>query len=81
MADYKVKLFMSEEYIINAESEKATEKQAREKFGYDYLIDNVEVTEIKQKCNYSLLSQLQEKIHSKLLSVMRFLHVNIKRFS
>lgn len=49
MAEYKVKLLMSDEYVVNAESEEEAEKKAREKFGCDYLIDNVEITEIKSK--------------------------------
>ena len=46
MAEYRVELIMSDEYIINAESEEEAEKKAREQFGNDYLIDDVEVTEI-----------------------------------
>ena len=46
MADYNVKLIMSDEFIINAESEEDAEKKAREKFGCDYYIDEVEVTKI-----------------------------------
>lgn len=43
MAEYKVKLIMSDEYIINAESEEEAEQKAREQFGNDYLIDEVEI--------------------------------------
>lgn len=43
MAEYKVKLIMSEEYIVNAESAEEAEKIARDKFGNDYLIDDVEI--------------------------------------
>ena len=46
MAQYKVKLIMSEEYIINAESEAEAEEKARDDFGCNYYIDEVEVTEI-----------------------------------
>jgi hypothetical protein len=46
MAEYKVKLIMSEEYIIEAETEEEAEEIARAKFGNDYLIDDVEVKEI-----------------------------------
>lgn len=49
MAKYKVKLIMSEEYTINAESKEETEKEAKEKFGCDYYIDNVEVTKIEKQ--------------------------------
>ncbi len=48
MAEYKVKLIMSDEYFIEAESKEEAEKKARGQFGNDYLIDDVEVTEIKQ---------------------------------
>ena len=43
MAEYKVKLIMSEEYIINAETEEDAERIARDKFGNNYLIDDVEI--------------------------------------
>ena len=43
MAEYKVKLNMSEEYTIEANSKEEAEKIARDKFGNDYLIDDVEV--------------------------------------
>lgn len=46
MTEYKVKLIMSEELIISAESEDEAEKQVREKFGCDYYIDNVEITKV-----------------------------------
>lgn len=46
MAEYKVKLIMSEEYIVEAETEEEAEEIARAKFGNDYLIDDVKVTEI-----------------------------------
>lgn len=45
MTEYKVKLIMSEEYIINAETKEYAEKEARERFGCDYYIDSVEVTD------------------------------------
>lgn len=48
MAEYKVELIMSEEYTINAGSEEEAEQKAREKFGCDYYIDSVKVTEIKK---------------------------------
>lgn len=44
---YFVKLIMSEEYYIDAETKEDAEKQARERFGCDYYIDDVEVVEIK----------------------------------
>lgn len=47
MKKYKIRLIMSEEYMIEAESEKEAEKKARDKFGCDYYIDEVEVTEVK----------------------------------
>lgn len=46
MAKYKVKLIMSDEFIINAESEEDAGRKAIEQFGYSYLVDDVEVTEI-----------------------------------
>lgn len=49
MKEYSVKLFMSEEYTINAESKQEAEKEAMEKFGCDYYIDSVEVTEVKHQ--------------------------------
>ena len=49
MAEYKVELIMSEEYTINAESKEEAEQKAREKFGCDYYIDSVRVTEVKCK--------------------------------
>lgn len=49
MAEYKVKLNMSEEYTIEANSKEEAEKIARDKFGNDYLIDDVEVKEINKK--------------------------------
>ena len=48
MAKYKVKLVMSEEYYINAESEENAEEEARAKFGCDYYIDEVEITKIEE---------------------------------
>lgn len=47
MKEYKVKLIMSEEYIIKAESEAEAEQIARGDFGCNYYIDDVEITEIK----------------------------------
>ena len=49
MAEYKVELIMSEEYTINAESKEQAEQKAREKFGCNYYIDSVRVTEVKCK--------------------------------
>ena len=49
MAEYKVKLNMSEEYTIEANSKEEAEKIARDKFGNDYLIDDVEVKETNKK--------------------------------
>ena len=49
MAEYKVKLNMSEEYTIEANSKEEAEKIARAKFGNDYLIDDVEVKETNKK--------------------------------
>ena len=43
MAEYEVKLIMSDIYVVNAESEEEAEKKAREKFGNDYLIDEMEI--------------------------------------
>ena len=47
MAEYVVKLIMSDIYTINAESEEEAEQIARAKFGNDWLIDDVEITESK----------------------------------
>lgn len=49
MAEYKVKLIMSEEYTIEADNPEEAEAVARDKFGNNYLIDDVEVTEILPK--------------------------------
>lgn len=49
MAEYKVKLNMSEEYTIEANSKEEAEKITRDKFGNDYLIDDVEVKETNKK--------------------------------
>lgn len=46
MAEYKVKLIMSDEFIVSAKSKEEAERKAREKFGCDYYIDDVEVTKI-----------------------------------
>ena len=46
MNTYKVKLIMSEEYIINADSKEEAEKKARDDFGCNYYIDDVEITEL-----------------------------------
>ena len=43
---YKVKLVMSEEYTIEADNPSEAEEIARDKFGNNYLIDDVIVTEI-----------------------------------
>ena len=45
MKEYKVKLIMSEEYTICAHSPEEAEQKARNKFGCDYYIDDVKVTE------------------------------------
>ena len=44
---YKVKLVMSDEYIIEAHSKEEAEKLARDKFGNDYLVDVVIITEME----------------------------------
>ena len=44
---YKVKLVMSDEYTIEAHSKEEAEKIARDKFGNDYLIDDVIITEME----------------------------------
>lgn len=49
MTEYKVKLNMSEEYTIEAHNQAEAEEIARDKFGNDYLIDDVEVKEINKK--------------------------------
>lgn len=43
MKTYKVKLIMSEEYHIKAESKEVAAMVARAKFGSDYYIDDVEI--------------------------------------
>ena len=45
-SDYKVKLNMSEEYTVRAESKEHAEFIARDKLGCDYYIDSVEVNEL-----------------------------------
>ena len=47
MSEYKVKLNMSEEYTIEAHSKEEAEQIARDKFGNDYLIDDVIITEME----------------------------------
>jgi len=42
---YDVKLLMSDEYFIEASSPEEAEKIARDKFGCNYFIDEVIVTE------------------------------------
>ena len=42
---YKVKLVMSDEYIVEAHSKEEAEQIARGMFGNDYLIDDVIITE------------------------------------
>ena len=49
MDKYKVTLIMSEEYTIEADSPEEAEAVARDRFGNNYLIDDVEVKEIKSK--------------------------------
>lgn len=49
MGKYKVKLIMSDEYTVEANSETDAEKIARDKFGGDYLIDQVIVEEVGKK--------------------------------
>ena len=44
---YKVKLVMSDEYIIEAHSKEEAEQIARGMFGNDYLIDDVIVVEME----------------------------------
>lgn len=43
---YKVKLVMSEEYTIEADNPSEAEEIARDKFGNNYLIEDVIVTEM-----------------------------------
>ena len=43
---YKVKLVMSEEYTIEADNPSEAEEIARDKFGNNYLIEDVIVTEV-----------------------------------
>ena len=45
---------MSDEYIIEAHSKEEAEKLAREKFGSDYLIDDVIITEMEWLIMYSV---------------------------
>lgn len=49
MTKYKVTLIMSEEYTIEADNPKEAEAVARDRFGNNYLIDDVEVKEILPK--------------------------------
>ena len=44
---YKVKLVMSDEYVVKAHSKEEAEQIARDKFGSDYLIDVVIITEME----------------------------------
>ena len=43
MAKYRVKLIMSDESVVDANSKEEAEQKARENFGCDYYIDDVEV--------------------------------------
>ena len=54
MAEYKVKLLMSEEFVVKANSEADAEQQARDKFGCDYYIDSVEVTKVAKDYDFAL---------------------------
>ena len=56
MTEYKVKLNMSEEYTVEANNKEEAEEIAREKFGSDYLIDDVKVTEISKKKEIKIVS-------------------------
>ena len=44
---YKVKLVMSDEYVVKAHSKEEAEQIARGMFGNDYLIDDVIITEME----------------------------------
>lgn len=44
---YKVKLVTSDEYTIEAHNKEEAEQIARDKFGNDYLIDDVIITEME----------------------------------
>lgn len=57
MPEYRVRLIMSEEYTLNAKSQKEAEQMAREKFGCDYYIDSVETEVIKPYDFECLLSK------------------------
>lgn len=46
--EYYVTLMCSEEYRIEAHSKKEAEAVAREKFGNNYLIDEVKIEEVQQ---------------------------------
>jgi hypothetical protein len=48
MKTFNVKLVMSEEYTIEADNKNDAEQIAKEKFGGNYLIDDVIVTERKE---------------------------------
>lgn len=45
MKNYRVELICSDIMYVNAESPEEAERLARDKFGNDYLIDEVHVTE------------------------------------
>lgn len=47
-AEYKVKIKASEEYTIEAGDKYEAEEIARERFGNNYLIDDIEITENKE---------------------------------
>lgn len=47
---------MSEEYTVEANNKEEAEEIAREKFGSDYLIDDVKVTEISKKKEIKIVS-------------------------
>ena len=49
MSKYKVKLIMSDEFLIDAESEEEAGRKAIGQFGYSYLVDDLEVMEISSE--------------------------------
>lgn len=50
---YKVKLIMSDEYIIEAHNPEEAERIARDRFGCDYLIDETVIEEISKPVLYT----------------------------
>lgn len=61
MPMYKVKLNMSDEYMVEAENLIKAELLARDKFGCDYLIDSIDIKEEKREMRMVSASEFFEE--------------------